>query len=306
VKLGIAIPQIFVERPVDTGLLKRFLTQAESLGYHSAWVQEHTLGTAVTLDPVTLLGYASALTGALRLGSAVLLAGLRDPVHLAKSLATLDRLSGGRLIAGVGLGGNRRIYPVFGLTDDRRVRRFTESVALMKQLWTQPYVSFRGEFFTVDRASLEPKPIQQPHPPIWVGAHHPTALRRAIRLGSGWIGAGAASTADFMADVEILRRGLAEANRDPSTFSLAKRVYIAVDRNKARAEQRLMNCFGMYYGNAELARRVAVYGDEQECRDGLIEIASAGVEFLILNPLFDELEHQDRLMQIAGDLSPAP
>jgi len=302
VKLGVAIPQIFVEGPVNVPLLRRFLARAESLGYHSAWVQEHTLGTAVTLDPLTLLGYASALTDTLKLGTAVLIAGLRDPVHLAKSLATLDHLSGGRLLVGVGLGGSPRMYPAFGLTADRRVRRFTESIALMKLLWTGTAGSFQGEFFHLDRGSLEPKPLQQPHPPIWVGAHHPAALRRAVRLGDGWIGAGSSSTVDFKTDVQIVRRSLAEARREPSTFTVAKRVYIAVDENRTRAEARLMRCFGVYYGDAERAKRVAVYGDEHECAEKLYEIASAGAELLILNPLFDEMEHLDRVLQVTSSL----
>ena len=297
VKFGIAIPQMFAKLPVDTDLLQRFLVKAESLGFHSAWVQEQILGSASSLEPVGLLTYAAALTRQLRLGSAVLLTPLRNPVQLAKSLSALDQLSGGRLIVGVGLGGNTRIYPAFGLSAERRTERFTEGITLMKRLWTEERITFDGQFWKLQNASMEPKPVQKPHPPLWFGAHHEAALKRAVALGDGWIGAGSSSTGQFRDEAEKLSGYLTEAKRDPSTFSMAKRVYIAVDQNKARAEKRLGEWFGWYYRNAELATRVAVYGDPRECTGKLVEIASAGARVLILNPVFDVMEHLELLAE---------
>jgi alkanesulfonate monooxygenase SsuD/methylene tetrahydromethanopterin reductase-like flavin-dependent oxidoreductase (luciferase family) len=136
VQLGIAVPQTFLNAPIDGARLRQFLTRADTLGFHRAWVVEQILGTIPSLEPVTLLTWAAALTERLRLGSAVLLTALRSPLHLAKSLATLDQLSGGRLIVGVGLGGNPKLYPAFGLDAKRRVARFAEGLRLMKQKWT--------------------------------------------------------------------------------------------------------------------------------------------------------------------------
>lgn len=296
-QFGIAIPQTYPTRPVDTDLLHRFLARAESLGYHSAWVQEQILGSASSLEPVGLLTYAAALTRQLRLGAAVLLTPLRAPVQLAKSLSTLDRLSGGRLIVGVGLGGQTRIYPAFGFSAEHRVQRFTEGIDLMKRLWTQERVTFDGRFWKLQNASMEPKPVQKPHPPIWFGAHHPAAVTRAVALGNGWIGAGSSSTAQFKDELQRLTGCLVAAERDPSTFAVAKRVYVAVDPDRARAEKRLAEWFGWYYHNAELAARVAVYGSQQECVGKLAELVSAGARMLILNPVFDELEHLELLAE---------
>jgi alkanesulfonate monooxygenase SsuD/methylene tetrahydromethanopterin reductase-like flavin-dependent oxidoreductase (luciferase family) len=111
--LGVAIPQTFPDGRVDPRRIRDFLQRAEAIGFHSAWVVEHMFGTIPALAPVELLTYAAAVTERLRLGAAVLLTALRTPVHTAKSLATLDQLSGGRLIVGVGLGGNPKIYPAF-------------------------------------------------------------------------------------------------------------------------------------------------------------------------------------------------
>lgn len=302
VGFAIAIPQIFSQPRVDAAALQTFLTRAEALGFESAWVLEQILGQAASLEPVALLSYAAAVTRRLRLGSAILLTPLRNPVQLAKGLATVDQLSGGRLIVGVGLGGSTRVYPAFGLSPEGRVRRFAEGIRLMKRLWTEERVSFKGEFWTLENAAMEPKPIQKPHPPVWFGAHQPAALRRAVELGDGWIGAGSSSTADFKAQAAQVRAHLAEAGRDPSTFSIAKRVYLAVDPDKARALGRLREWCGRFYGNPALADRVAIVGDAQEVIGGLREVRAAGAELLLLNPVFDELPHLELL---AGEIVPA-
>ena len=302
-ELGVAIPQTFLGGPIDPPKIRAFLTRVETLGFSSAWVVEQILGRIPSLEPVTLLTYAAAVTGRIRLGAAVLLTALRSPVHLAKSLASLDHLSGGRLDVGVGLGGNPRIYPAFGLGPERRAARFAESIRVMKQLWTEPRVSFQGEFWRLDNASMEPKPLQRPHPPIWFGAHHPDALRRAIELGDAFMGAGSLGTAPFAEEVRLLRRMLEDAGRDPASFPVGKRVYIAVDRDRARAGKRLAEWFGAFYGRPEMAEQVSVWGDTQACIDGLGEVVAAGARVLLLNPVFDDAEQLERLSEIAPEIS---
>ena len=303
VRLGVAIPQTIQSGAFDLRGIQKFLARAEALGFESAWVVEQILGSIRSLEPVTLLTYAASCTERLRLGAAVLLTALRSPVHLAKALATLDHLSGGRLDVGVGLGGNPRIYGAFGLTSARRADRFAEGLRVMKRLWTEERVAFDGEFYKLQNASMETKPLQKPHPPLWFGGHHPNALRRAVKLGDGFIGAGSVSTATFLDEAKLLRGLLEEAGRDPATFPLGKRVYIAVDRDRARAGRRLAEWFGAFYGKPELAAEVSVWGDPVECLDRLSEITAAGVGFLMLNPVFDELEHLDQFAsEIAAKL----
>jgi len=287
-KVAIALPQIFSGPRVETSTLRSFLTGAEALGYHSVWVQEQIFGQSGNLESVTLLSYAAALTQNVKLGTAVLLTLLRSPVQLAKSLATLDQLSNGRLIAGVGLGGNTRFYPGFGLSAEKRVARFTEGLRLMKRLWTEERVTFDGEFWKLENASLQPKPVQKPHPPIWFGARQPSALKRAVELGDGFIGAGSSSTAEFREHVRHLRNFLSEARRGPTTFPIAKRVYLHIDPDKARALGRLREWFGWYYGNAALADQVALAGDAKEIIEGLQAVQSAGAEMVLLNPVIEE------------------
>ncbi len=289
VTFGIGLPQMFATERVDLEHLHAFLARVEALGYESVWVQEQVLGRAPSLEPQIMLAYAAALTRRVRLGVAVILTPLRAPVQLAKSLASLDQLSGGRLIVGVGLGGRPALHPAVGLPAERRVARFTEGLRLLERLWTEERVTHRGPFWTLEDAAVSPRPVQRPHPPLWFGAHHPQALRRAARLGDGFIGAGSASTAAFRSQVTELRRLLGEAGRDPATFPVAKRVYLAVDPDRARAMARLREWFGWYYGNAGLADEVAVAGGVEECAAGLREVRTAGAGMLLLNFVADEL-----------------
>jgi probable F420-dependent oxidoreductase len=291
VRCGVAIPQDYINKPVDLPFLHTYLSRAEALGYESAWVQEQIVGSVPILEPVTLLTYAAALTRKLRLGTSVMLTVLRNPLQLAKSLTSLDQLSGGRLTVGVGLGNQRPEDAAFGIPLERRVRRFVEGIEVMKTLWTQSTVKLDGEFWRLDGISQEPKPVQQPHPPLWFGAREPAALRRAVRLGNGWMGAGSSSTTDFKAQAQTLRGFLDAAQRDPSTFTISKRVYIAVDNDKSRAEERLRTWFGIRYRSADMASRVAVWGNVNECLDRLAELVSYGAEHLLLNSTFDDMEH---------------
>lgn len=300
-EVGIAMPQIF-PGAVDVPLIREFVARAEALGYKSAWVLDHTFGTSAALEPVALLTYAAALTERLRLGTAVLLTAVRNPVHLAKSLATLDQLSGGRLMVGVGLGHGTENYSAYGLAPERRIRRFTEGIRLMKRLWTEPRVSFKGDFATLENAAVEPKPVQRPHPPIWFGGHHPDALRRAIEFGDGFMGSGSSSTEQFRKEVQVLRDHLQKMSRNPSDFPVGKRVYLAVDPNRRRAQRRLSAWFVSFYGDlmtredaANLVEHAAVWGDAEECVGRLAEVMSAGASLLLLNPVFDELKHLEVL-----------
>jgi probable F420-dependent oxidoreductase len=296
VRLAVGIPQTWTSGgPADRPGIRRFLVRAEALGFESAWVVEQLLGSISSLEPVELLAWAAALTHRIRLGTAVLLTPLRSPVHLAKSLATVDQLSGGRLDVGIGLGGNPKAYPAFGITASRRVARFNEGLRLMRALWTEPRVTFAGEFWQLEGAALEPKPLQRPHPPLWVGAHHPDAFRRSVDWATGFMGAGSATTATFAQEVQLLRRLLVEAGRDPASIDIGKRVYVAVDDDRERAGRRLAEYFGGFYGRSQLAAEVSVWGSVDQCVAGVREVVAAGARLVMLNPVFDEVEQLEVL-----------
>ncbi|MBI3796321.1 MAG: LLM class flavin-dependent oxidoreductase [Deltaproteobacteria bacterium] len=287
---GIAIPQSAGNVAVQVSFLKEFLGKAETLGYESLWVQEQIISDAPILEPVTLLTYAAALTTKPRLGTSVLLTVIRNPVQLAKSLSTLDHLSQGRLIVGVGIGGAHVPEAVFGVSTQRRARQFVEGLQVLKALWTQPRATVKGDFWKFENVHMEPKPLQKPHPPLWFGARTAVGLKRAVRHGDGWMGAGSSSSADFVQHVGLLRQALDEAGRDPATFPLSKRVYIAVDADRDRAERRLREWFAIRYKSAEMATRVSIWGSSAECVEKLRALVQAGAQQMLLNPVFDEME----------------
>lgn len=303
--LGFALPQTFLGGRVDIPLVSRILARAEALGVHSVWVQEQILGDTASLEPVALLDWAAARSTRVRLGAAVLLTILRHPVQLAKALATLDHLSQGRLIVGVGLGGNLSLYPAYGIRPEHRVARFVEGLEVMRALWTAPEASHDGRHWRLERARMEPKPVQRPHPPLWFGAHAPAAIERAAALGDGFIGAGSSSLDEFRGVVQVLHEALGRAGRDPARFPIAKRLYVAVDEDEARAGRRLEEWFGRFYRDASLAARVAVWGPPGKCREAIEAVGAAGAGLVIVNPVFDEEEQFERLAAEAlGDLIP--
>jgi probable F420-dependent oxidoreductase len=299
IRLGVGIPQAFPIGQIDPTAIKTYLQRAEALGFDGAWTQEQILGVMPTLDSLHLLTFAAAHTSRLRLGCAVHLTAVRSPVHLAKSLTTLDHLSAGRLIVGVGLG-TPRFDAALGVESATRVARFTEGIRLMKALWTEPRVTFAGRFWQLDAAPMEPKPVQHPHPPVWFGASHPNALRRSVRYGDGFIGAGSTSSSQFAEQVRTIRACLEEAGRDPASFPISKRVYIAVDDDKQRAGKKLEEWFTYNYGRSN-HEQVAVWGSADECAERLREVAASGAEMIVLTALFD---HDEQLERIAADLAP--
>ena len=294
---GIGAPQVHTHLPVDLEEIRRYIERAEALGFHSLWVQEQAglRAAAGAMEGVSMLSYAAALTRRIRLGNAVFLINLRNPIQLAKSLASLDQLSQGRLIVGVGLGGVTRLYEAYGLSPEHRVSRFVEALTLMKKLWTEENFTFEGKFWQIEKASLLPRPFQKPHPPVWFGANSPAALKRAVKHGSGFIGAGSSSSGDFKSKVQTVLSALAEAKKDSADFMIGKRVYLAVDRDRERAAKRLREWFGLFYGQADLADRVAVWGSAEECVERLREIVAAGARLLLLNPVFDMMEQMEVL-----------
>jgi probable F420-dependent oxidoreductase len=162
-----------------------FVDDLERLGFDSLWLSERITGPAP--DPVVGLAYAAGRTTRMKFGMSVMVLPGRNPVLVAKELASLDRLSGGRLLPAFGLGAvDPREQQAFGVKREERGRIFNESLPLIRRLWTEDHVDHDGEFFHLEGASIQPKPLQQP-PDVWLGGIAPSELRRVGRLGDGWL-----------------------------------------------------------------------------------------------------------------------
>jgi probable F420-dependent oxidoreductase len=293
-RFAIAIPQFYADGEFDPAAFAAYLSRAEDLGYESAWAQEQVLGTDSQLAPLEAMTFAAACTSRLRIGCVVFVSTLHSPVHLAKSLATLDQLSRGRVEIGVGTGGKFRPFAAFGIQPERYLARFTEGLLLMKELWTQPSVTFDGEFWQLKNAAMAPKPYQKPYPPLWFGGSSPAALRRAVRLGDGFFGAGSTPTVKFAEQVQVVRRELEAAGRQPASFPIAKRVYIAIDSDPGRARSRVNAALTRVYGRLSAdVEAAAIAGTAAECVAELGQVVAAGAELVLFTPLFEQAEHAE-------------
>jgi len=296
VKFGIAIPQFFSDGEFDPAAFRAYFSRAEELGFDSAWAQENMLGTAPQLGPLETMTYAAACTQRMRLGCVVFVSTLHSPVHLAKGVATLDQLSRGRIDVGVGTGGKVRPFAAFGVEPDRYLARFNEGIAVMKALWTEPRVTFDGEFWQLRGAPMEPKPFQKPYPPLWFGGNGPVALRRAVRQGYGFFGAGSTPTARFAEQVRFVREALAEAGRPATDFPIAKRVYVAIDEDAGRARRRMNDALERLYGRRSAdIEAAAVAGPPADCVAAAREVIAAGAELILFTAMFEQAEHAELL-----------
>lgn len=294
---GIALPQSSAgsaSLPADS---VKFAQAAEDAGLHSLWVQEQVLGRDPSLEPVVHLAHVAAVTKRVRLGTAAVIAPVRNAVVLAKQLASLDCLSGGRLTVGVALGDMEALYRASGVRRASRAARLERFLEIARQVWATGTVNYDDGEVQLSNAPMTPQPVQRPYPPIWFGGRSQAALDRTLRIGNGWIGAGGGSTRDFAAAARYLRaqpRGAADA------FTLAKKLYIAVDRDPSRAWDQLLGWFVEHWGGPsarQLGQRVGVAGTAADCARAIAQVAAAGADLVILNPVRDEHRQLDLLVE---------
>jgi probable F420-dependent oxidoreductase len=301
-QFAISMPQYARESRFDAGAFRAHLGRVEELGlFESAWVQEQVIGAAGSLAPLEALTYAAACTEQLRLGCAVFVLPLHNPLHLAKAISSLDCLSHGRVEVGIATGGQGRPFAAFGVDPDKPVARFNEALALMKACWTEHEINFDGHLWKLEGATMEPKPVQKPHPPIWFGGSAPAGMRRAVRHGDGFIGAGSQTPAQFAEQVKVVREELSTQGREPHTFRIGKRVYVHVDDDAARGRRRLEDALEEHYGRGGWSEHVLA-GPPEECAAGIRAVAEAGAELILLNTLVDDAHQLER---IAAEVIPA-
>ncbi len=301
-RFAISIPQYARESRFDDDAFRAHLGRVEELGlFESAWAQEQVIGAGGSLAPLQTLTYAAACTQRLRLGCAVFVLPLHNPLHLAKAISSLDCLSHGRVEVGLASGGRARPFGAFGIDSDRPVARFNEALALMKACWTEPEINFDGRLWKLQGASMEPKPVQKPYPPVWFGGSAPAGMRRAVRHGDGFMGAGSQTPAQFAEQVRVVREELSAQGRDPATFRIGKRVYVHVDDDAARGQRRLEDALTRHYGRGGWSEHILA-GPPEACTTGIRAVADAGAQLILLNPLLDDAEQLERL---AGEVIPA-
>jgi probable F420-dependent oxidoreductase len=298
IPLGVALPHRSPEQ-IEVEAVRRVAQRAEELGFSDLWVTENTLDHVFCFDPVVVLTYAAAVTTKIRLGASVVVLPVHNPVHVAHQWASLDYVSNGRAILGVGLGRDHH-YEQFQTPQEGRVRRFREAVELIKALWTEQQVSYRGRIFQLQEGTMAPKPVQRPRPPIWMGVGHPDALRRTAAIADGWMGSGGSSNAAFTRSVPLLRQALETAGRDPAAFPISKRVFISVHERPEVARAELNRWFTLVYRNPEGTDASGIHGTPVQVEEQLEELVAAGANHLLLNPTARYAEQLEMLASVVG------
>src|SRR5215471_10604580 len=222
------------------------------LGYDLFTVGQHHLAAPFQQpDSVALVARLAANAGHMRVGIAVLLLPLHNPVDIAEQVATLDAISHGRMIFGVGLGYRPEECAAYGITMQERVPRFLESLELIKRLWTEDELEFRGRFHTLPRVQSTIRPVQKPHPPIWMAANQDVAVRRVGQLGFTWVMNPHVTTEVLEQQLETYTVALnTNGHSAPTELPLLREAWLADTRERAWAE-----------ASPYLARKYAVYSD---------------------------------------------
>jgi probable F420-dependent oxidoreductase len=284
--------------PVEVEHLENVARRADELGFRDLWVTENTLDDAYSFDSIAALSYAAAITTRIRLGVSVVVLPVHSPVHIAHQYSTLDQLSRGRAVLGVGLGRTNH-YADFGVSPEHRVSRFLEGVEVIRRLWTQPKADFHGSFYNVEHG-IAVKPVQQPHPPLWLGGTHPNTMPRAARVADGWMGAGGSSWKDLKAAIPALHEALASQGKDPKDFTISKRIFMSVDEDVEMAKKELYRWFTEVYSNPDGIDTHGFYGTPEQCREYIEEAQAMGATHLLLNPILRYEEQLEALAEVVG------
>ena len=238
-KYGVVFPQ--TEFGNDRSAIKDYAQTAEDLGYDYLLVYDHVLGAHPHREPkltgpysnehpfhepMVFFGFLAAITEHMELVTGILILPQRQTTLVAKQTAEVDVLSGGRLRLGIGIGWNYVEYAALGEDFHTRGRRVEEQIEVLRKLWTQPLVTHKSAQHVIDNAGISPMPIQQPIP-IWFGGVAEAVLRRAARLGDGWMPAGRPPDDQVKVHINRLHEYLEEAGRDPKTFGIDPWISIA-------------------------------------------------------------------------------
>ncbi len=280
--------------------------RVEELGFDSLWTGDHVAFHHPLYESLTLLASCAGITRRVKLGSAVYLLALRHPTIAAKITSTLDVLSGGRFIFGVGVGGeNPKEFEACGVPLNERGARVNEGIEVVRTLWRDTPATFKGRFTQFERVSIDPKPVQKPGPPIWIGGRSDAALRRAGRQGDGWVSY-AVHPARFAQSLETIRTAAAEVGRPLDGFTPAHLTFITVGRDYEAAKATWIRLLSRRYAQdfAPLAERYGIIGTPSQCAEQLERFVEAGCRYFLMNPIVEAEEERAQIEAIAAEIVP--
>jgi alkanesulfonate monooxygenase SsuD/methylene tetrahydromethanopterin reductase-like flavin-dependent oxidoreductase (luciferase family) len=308
---GAHLPLIDLGEPRSLAALGDYARAAAGLGYRYLCANDHLVFGRPWLDGPTALAAVAEASAGMRLVTTAALPVLRGPVQLAKTLAAIDVLSGGRLVAGVGPGSSAGDYAAAGLPFDQRWRRFDEALRLLGMLLGGDGGGFEGEFYSTGGVLLEPRPLQRPRPPIWVASWgSPAGLRRVARLGDGWLASAYNTTPErFRQGLDRLAGELRRAGRAPASFpSAIATTWLHVTEDRAAAERLLGEVLApmLHRPAEELRAAPLLVGPAALCAERLAAFVAAGVRRIFVWPLGHETRQLELFRERVAALVPRP
>lgn len=277
-KFGVALPNFGKYAKKDTIL--EIAKAAEELGFDSIWVSDHIVIPKshrgfgnVFYEPLTTLAYIAACTTRIHLGTSIIILPYRNPVVLAKIISTLDVLSGGRVITGIGVGWIKDEFDALGVPYTERGPLTDECIEVLKVLWTEEEPSFKGRYYRFSGIKFLPRPVQKPHPPIWVGGNSRMAIERAVNAGNGWHSVGL-TPEEIKEGVEYINELLSGKGREASDFVISLRKNLQI---KGISEKKT-------------DRREILRGTPDKISEGIERYKESGVSHLVFQVLSGTLE----------------
>jgi alkanesulfonate monooxygenase len=274
----------------DPGALLAYGEKVEELGYDSLWVWDHILlgvqPNFPIMDSLTTLTSIAARTKRLKLGTGILVLPLRNPVALAKQLATMDQFSGGRLIMGMASGWYKREFDAMGIPFEKRGKLMDENLEILRRLWTEEKVDGTYMSHNISAAVMYPKPVQQPQIPILIGGYVDKVLQRAATTGDGWL-TYFYEPKNFTKSWDKIRNFAREAGKDPDTLLNASQLPIIVGRSKEAVRDDMMEWLNNEWdfpSHSDCTRESAIMGTVDECVAQLREHIAVGVQKIIFVP----------------------
>lgn len=277
-KFGLPQPQAICE----------YAERAEELGLDSIWLSDHIVTRNPTLDITCLFAMIAARTKRIKMGPSVLTLPARHPVHVAKTYATLDYISGGRMIMAVGSGSDLRDLEASGVPPRERGKRLDEGIEILRKLWTESHVSHHGEFYHFDDVTIEPKPRKGPLD-IWIGGKSDAILKRVVRLGDGWFPA-LTSPEEFRRDMDKLMAFGEEYGRPINSRESGVLLLTYINEDRAAAGRMAAPWLeGLPIPREDVAARCLV-GPVAECVERLHRFVEAGCVKFVLRPVCQPAE----------------
>ena len=293
---------------MDARALGALAAEAEALGFDSLWAGDHVAFPAPILDPLQVLACFASHTERVRLGTCVYLLPLRHPTVVAKMVSSLDFISGGRVIFGVGVGGEfPGEFQASGVAVTERGPRTNEALTVLRNLWRGNDTAHAGRFFRIEPVRLQPLPIQAGGPPVWVGGRSEAALRRTARYGDGYVGY-LLSPDGVRQRVERIRALAGEFGRGTHPIVTSLMTFALIDADVLAARRRAAATLGAMYGRSmeSAVERYCIVGSADDCRAAAQRFAAAGIEHLILTPLAYGEATADQLRALADALGIRP